>query len=177
MRAGRHSALGDARVLWEFVKRIYREKEIADIESAVRRLLRIPSLPPQLAPDALENLPLSPESLIAVRTPVGDDVPAIVEDWLCRHRLRRFGSTALHLCYAAMGGLDLVYDHQASLWDLAGAAPVLLEGGGVLTRADGAPVFPITASDRDGSPVTILAGNSISHAQALSDVTASAMSR
>jgi len=122
--------------------------------------------------------PLSPDSLIAVRAPFGDDVPVFVEDWLCRHRLRRFGSTALHLCYAAMGGLDLVYDHQASLWDLAGAAPVLLEGGGVLTRADGAPVFPITASDRDGSPVTILAGNSISHAQALSDVvTASAMSR
>ena len=60
MRAGRHSALGDARVLWEFVKRIYREKEIADIESAVRRLLKIPSLPPQLPPDALENLPEGP---------------------------------------------------------------------------------------------------------------------
>ncbi|MGZ5073391.1 MAG: 3'-5' exonuclease, partial [Usitatibacter sp.] len=30
-RTGRHSALGDARVLWRFVQRIYREKEIADI--------------------------------------------------------------------------------------------------------------------------------------------------
>ena len=59
-RAGRHSALGDARVLWEFVKRIYREKELADIEAAVRRLLKIPSLPPQLAPDALEGLPEGP---------------------------------------------------------------------------------------------------------------------
>jgi len=59
-RAGRHSALGDARVLWEFVKRIYREKELADIEAAVRRLLKIPSLPPQLAPDALESLPEGP---------------------------------------------------------------------------------------------------------------------
>ena len=59
-RAGRHSALGDARVLWEFVKRLYREKEVADIEAAVRRLLKIPSLPPQLAPDALEDLPEGP---------------------------------------------------------------------------------------------------------------------
>ena len=59
-RIGRHSALGDAWALWEFVKCLYREKDVADIEAAVRRLLRIPSLPPQLAPDALENLPEGP---------------------------------------------------------------------------------------------------------------------
>jgi DNA polymerase-3 subunit epsilon len=59
-RTGRHSALGDARVLWRFVQRLYREKEIADVTAAVRRLLKIPSLPPQLAPDALENLPEGP---------------------------------------------------------------------------------------------------------------------
>jgi DNA polymerase-3 subunit epsilon len=59
-RTGRHSALGDAWALWEFVKCIYREKEVADIEAAVRRLLKIPSLPPQLAPDALEGLPEGP---------------------------------------------------------------------------------------------------------------------
>ena len=59
-RTGRHSALGDARVLWQFVQRVYREKEVADIEHAVRRILKIPSLPPQLPPDALENLPEGP---------------------------------------------------------------------------------------------------------------------
>jgi DNA polymerase-3 subunit epsilon len=47
-------------VLWRFVQRVYREKEIPDITAAVRRLLRIPSLPPQLAPDALESLPEGP---------------------------------------------------------------------------------------------------------------------
>ena len=59
-RTGRHSALGDARVLWRFVQRLYREKEVPDITAAVRRLLRIPSLPPQLPPDALEGLPEGP---------------------------------------------------------------------------------------------------------------------
>jgi DNA polymerase-3 subunit epsilon len=58
--AGRHSALGDARVLWRFVQRLYREKEVPDIEHAVRRILKIPSLPPQLPPDALEHLPEGP---------------------------------------------------------------------------------------------------------------------
>ncbi|HUP31064.1 MAG TPA: exonuclease domain-containing protein [Usitatibacter sp.] len=59
-RVGRHSALGDARVLWEFLKRVYREKELPDIVAAVKRLLKIPSLPPQLAADILEGLPEAP---------------------------------------------------------------------------------------------------------------------
>src|SRR5687768_10136345 len=59
-RTGRHSALGDAWALWEFVKCLYREKEVADIEAAVKRLLKIPSLPPQLAPDVLDGLPEGP---------------------------------------------------------------------------------------------------------------------
>ena len=59
-RTGRHSALGDARVLWRFVERLHHEKEPGDIAAAVRRLLKLPSLPPQLAPDALDNLPEGP---------------------------------------------------------------------------------------------------------------------
>ena len=59
-RTGRHSALGDARVLWQFVQLLFREKDPADIAAAVKKLLKIPSLPPQLAPDALEGLPEGP---------------------------------------------------------------------------------------------------------------------
>ena len=59
-RTGRHSALGDARVLWRFVQRVYREKEVPDIVAVVRRLLKIPSLPPQLPLEALEGLPEGP---------------------------------------------------------------------------------------------------------------------
>src|SRR5262252_6899974 len=51
-RTGRHSALGDARAIWRFVEKLYRDREAAEIEAAVKRLLRIPSLPPQLPPDA-----------------------------------------------------------------------------------------------------------------------------
>ncbi len=59
-RGGRHSALGDARVIRDFVRLLYRVKGVEEIDAAVKRLLRIPSLPPQLAPDALENLPEGP---------------------------------------------------------------------------------------------------------------------
>jgi DNA polymerase-3 subunit epsilon len=59
-RTGRHSALGDARAVWLFVQMLYREREAAEIGAAVKRLLKIPSLPPQLAPDVLEGLPEGP---------------------------------------------------------------------------------------------------------------------
>jgi DNA polymerase-3 subunit epsilon len=57
---GRHRALGDARVLWAFVRALYRDLAAETIEHAARRVLRTPSLPPQLAPDAIEVLPEAP---------------------------------------------------------------------------------------------------------------------
>jgi DNA polymerase-3 subunit epsilon len=60
MRTGRHSALGDARAVWRFVQMLYRERDAEEIGAAVRKLLKIPSLPPQLPPDALEGLPEGP---------------------------------------------------------------------------------------------------------------------
>jgi DNA polymerase III epsilon subunit family exonuclease len=58
--AGRHRALGDARVLWTFVQTLYRDLPADAIESAAKRVLKTPSLPPQLAPDALDALPEAP---------------------------------------------------------------------------------------------------------------------
>ncbi|HXD99061.1 MAG TPA: inositol monophosphatase [Candidatus Acidoferrum sp.] len=116
--------------------------------------------------------PMTRSSLFSIRTPLEDGVPPFVDEWLRRYRLRRFGSTALHLCYIALGALDLVHDHRASLWDIAGATPVLLEAGGMLTGSDGAALFPATAAHLAGAPISFLAGNPASHAQALLDVAA-----
>jgi myo-inositol-1(or 4)-monophosphatase len=124
------------------------------------------------APLRARATPLSRGSLVSIRTPLDDGMPAFVEDWLGRYRLRRFGSTALHLCYAALGALDLVYDHRASVWDIAGAAPVLLEAGGMLTAADGSPLFPATGAQLAGAPIAFLAGNPVSHAQGIADISA-----
>ena len=57
---GRHRALGDARALWAFVQALYRDLDPATIADATRRILRIPSLPSQLAADALDALPDAP---------------------------------------------------------------------------------------------------------------------
>ena len=117
---------------------------------------------------------LSAASLIALRTPLDDQVLSFAEDWLRRYRVRRFGSTALHLCYAAMGALDLVHDDRATLWDVAGAAPIVLEAGAALTRADGGPLFPMSLQHPAGGRIALVAGNPVSHAQAVADIAAAA---
>jgi len=57
---GRHRALGDARVLWAFVQALYRDFPPEAIEQAAKRVLKTPSLPSQLAPDAIDVLPEAP---------------------------------------------------------------------------------------------------------------------
>jgi DNA polymerase-3 subunit epsilon len=58
--ADRHRALGDARILWQFVQALYRDKADAEIDAAVGRILKGPSLPPQLPADALDRIPEAP---------------------------------------------------------------------------------------------------------------------
>src|SRR5262245_38519560 len=114
--------------------------------------------------------PLSSRSLFSIRTPYEAGMPRPVARWLERYRLRRFGSTALHLCYVALGALAFVYDHDAAIWDVAGAVPVLLEAGGVITGPDGRPLFPLAPAESSGAPFTFLAGNTPAHRQALDDL-------
>jgi DNA polymerase-3 subunit epsilon len=56
----RHRALGDAQALWQFVQALYASLPRDGIEAAVRRLMKIPSLPPQLPPDVLDGVPEQP---------------------------------------------------------------------------------------------------------------------
>ena len=58
--AARHRALDDAQAIWKFVETLYATLPAAGIDAAVRRLLRIPSLPTQLPPDALDAIPEAP---------------------------------------------------------------------------------------------------------------------
>ncbi|HVE49251.1 MAG TPA: exonuclease domain-containing protein [Casimicrobiaceae bacterium] len=53
----RHRALGDARALWQFMQTVYATLPVDGIAATVRRILRIPSLPPQLPADALDAIP------------------------------------------------------------------------------------------------------------------------
>ena len=56
----RHRALGDARAVWAFVQALYNEFPEELLATVVKRILRIPSLPPQLPADALDHVPETP---------------------------------------------------------------------------------------------------------------------
>jgi DNA polymerase III subunit epsilon len=57
---GRHRALGDARAAWQFLETAIREHGADELASSVKALLKMPSLPPQLSPGVLDDLPEGP---------------------------------------------------------------------------------------------------------------------
>src|SRR5262245_36455340 len=113
---------------------------------------------------------LGPRSLFSIRSPFEGAVPPYVDRWLRRYRLRRVGSTALQLCYVAAGALAFVHDHRASLWDVAAAAAIVTEAGGLMTAPDGAALFPIGPHAYAGEPIAFLAGDPIGHRASLADI-------
>lgn len=56
----RHRALGDARVLWRLLQRLYERHPRAEIDAAIERVLARPSTPPALPPHALDEIPHAP---------------------------------------------------------------------------------------------------------------------
>jgi DNA polymerase III subunit epsilon len=56
----RHRALGDARILWAFVRALYRDLPGDEVDTAVARILKVPSLPSHLPADALDAIPEVP---------------------------------------------------------------------------------------------------------------------
>ncbi len=72
--------------------------------------------------------------------------------------LRRFGSAALDLCYAACGRIDIYYEAILKPWDMAAGWLIVEEAGGKVTALDGTEA-------RAGGPV--LASNGHLHEKAL----------
>ncbi len=120
-------------------------------------------------PLSLSARPLTAASNVGVRVPLDPELAPATIGWLRSYKLRGFGSVALHLAFAAIGALDVVLDHKATLWDLAAGAAVLLEAGGTITDPRGQPVFPPDAAAYGGAPMPFLAGNAAAHAAALAD--------
>jgi myo-inositol-1(or 4)-monophosphatase len=111
--------------------------------------------------------PLTEASNVSARIPLDPALAPVVIGWLERHKFRAFGSVALHLAYAALGAIDVVLDHRAALWDLAGGACVLQEAGGVMTDPRGGSLFPFELAAYRGGSVPFLAGNPVAHATAV----------
>jgi DNA polymerase-3 subunit epsilon len=58
--AARHRALGDARVLWDFVQLVHAEKPPEAIRAALKKAMKTPSLPSGLEATAVDAVPEAP---------------------------------------------------------------------------------------------------------------------
>jgi myo-inositol-1(or 4)-monophosphatase len=86
----------------------------------------------------------------------------LFEAFIRRSRaVRRLGSAAIDLCYAACGRVDAFYEMKLQPWDIAAGALIVQEAGGTISTVDGDPF-----RSRAGS---VLASNGRIH-QAMVDV-------
>jgi len=112
---------------------------------------------------AVSARPLDVSSNVSFRVPIDPSLEPVIAAWLRSYKLRAFGSVALHLAYAALGAIELILDHKAALWDIAGGAAILLEAGGHVTDPLGRAIFPVDTARYEGAPIPFLAGNPSSH--------------
>jgi myo-inositol-1(or 4)-monophosphatase len=75
---------------------------------------------------------------------------------------RVFGGAAFHLCKIADGGVLAGIEATPKVWDIAAAAVILSEAGGVIERVDRLPIFPLSPQPCNYSEVQmplLAAGN------------------
>jgi myo-inositol-1(or 4)-monophosphatase len=60
--------------------------------------------------------------------------------------VRRFGSAALDLAFVAAGRFDGYWERNLKPWDVAAGGLMVLEAGGTISNADGAPFSPSEGS-------------------------------
>jgi len=110
------------------------------------------------------------DTMIAVRGRSGLAAPPAVHRWTDRYVLRNIGAAALHLAFVAAGMFDAAFSVQCKLWDVAAAALLITEAGGVITTTRGDPIFPCNPADYRGQDLGFLAAGPRLHAELLPDV-------
>ncbi|MDQ8204545.1 inositol monophosphatase [Pelagicoccus sp. SDUM812003] len=88
------------------------------------------------------DAPLNGQSLICVQGQGHEEAIADENALQRTFKLRGFGSSALHMAYAALGWTDGVIAHRVKSWDIA-AGMALLSAVGGCTRFFDTEVFPI----------------------------------
>jgi myo-inositol-1(or 4)-monophosphatase len=108
------------------------------------------------------------------RDPLDPVAPIAVSGDVMRQRLgflgrtykgRSLGSAAMHLAYVASGLFDAATDPYTKLWDVVAGAVIIEEAGGVVTRWNGVPRFPVDTNDGAyrGQSFDYLVSNGINH--------------
>jgi myo-inositol-1(or 4)-monophosphatase len=78
-------------------------------------------------------------------------------------KLRILGSAALEAVYVAAGVAHAAVTVNGKLWDVAAAAALVIEAGGVITDFSGNAIFPFDLADYGGAKVPFLAAGPAAH--------------
>jgi len=97
-------------------------------------------------PIHVSNVPSLSEALNFVgtapyrRDQMDENFMRIKRVYLASHDVRRFGCSALELCYVACGWADGMFEYGVKPWDIAAGILILREAGGEAKCVDGNPL-------------------------------------
>lgn len=85
------------------------------------------------------------QALVAVSLPPqvranSPEIDRLIATMLAAQSIRRLGSSALNLCYVAVGRLDAYWATAVKVWDVAAGLLIVREAGGTLLGLDGGEV-------------------------------------
>jgi myo-inositol-1(or 4)-monophosphatase len=113
---------------------------------------------------------VSSDTTIALSSFRRRPVTPAVKAWMDKYLFRNVGAVALQLSWVAAGLIDATYSHECKLWDVVAAALIISESGGVVTRPDGGPMWPMEPTDYTGEDVPVLAGTPTMHRELLNSL-------
>jgi myo-inositol-1(or 4)-monophosphatase len=97
-------------------------------------------------------------------------------NWACRWlaqtnwKVRILGSAALEAVHVASGVAHGAVTVNGKLWDIAAAAAIVLEAGGVITDLAGNPIFPFDLRRYQGAKAPFLAAGPKAHPPLLKEI-------
>ncbi len=99
-------------------------------------------------------------------------LPSFLADWLLglELKIRILGSSELEAVQVAAGVAHGALTANGKLWDVAAAAAIVIEAGGLVTRLDGRDLFPYDLAHYAGAKVPFLAAAPNAQARLLADI-------
>lgn len=114
--------------------------------------------------------PLADSSMLMLTSNLIDQAGRCPQ-WACKwigqtnYKIRILGSAALEAIHVASGVAHGAVTVNGKLWDVAAAAAVVLEAGGVVTDLKGKDIFPYRLDQYTGAKVPFLAAAPAAHAE------------
>ena len=115
----------------------------------------------------LQDRPVDSDRVVMLSSFRRRAIPAAVREWMDDFLYRNQGSLCLHLVWVAAGLGDAAYALECKLWDIAAAALIIEEAGGVATDHAGRSLWPVVLEAYRDEDIPILVGTPTMHAKLL----------